>query len=133
LEKLVKITAAEGLIAGPLTVFALCVYLAYFFLGPAARIGIIQVLLLVSYVLFAGVGLLLVSQGWLLMLQQRQAQGLNWWGGDLDAGLDEAWRMTFHMFSIIAGLWLLAMSLTVEAYIGVVTPILRLKILGPAQ
>ena len=130
MEKLVKITAAEGLVAGPLTAFALCVYFAYFFFGPAARIGVVQVLMLVSYVVFSGVGLLFVSQGWLLMVQRRRAQGLDWWGGDLDSVLDEAWRMSFHVFSIITGLWLLAMSFTVEAYIGVVMPILRLKILG---
>jgi hypothetical protein len=133
LEKLVKVTAAEGLVAGPLTVIALSVYVAYFFFGPAAQIGTVQVLLLVGFVLLSSVVLLLVSQGFWLMVQQRRTQGVKWWGGDLDSGLDEALRMSFHMFSVLAGCWLLWMSLTLEAYgpyIRAYVPALSLRYLG---
>ena len=116
LEKLAKITAAEGLVAGPLTVIALSTYVAYFFFGPAARIGTVQLLLLVGFVLLSSVVLLLLSQGFWLIVEERQSQGVKWWGGDIDSGLDEALRMTLHMFSVLAGCWLLLVSLTLEAY-----------------
>ena len=127
LERLIKFSVAEALVAVPLTVLTLCICFAYYIFGIKSKVGTLQVLLLLGFVLSSAFVLLFMTQGLWFMVQQRRTQGVRWWRDGIPSEAEFATGMALSLGIFVAAWWLLSMSLTFEAYLGTMVPSLGLK------
>lgn len=123
LERLVKFTAAAGLVAVPMTVFALYCCLAYYIIENKNKFGMTQAVPFLSFIALSALVLTLMWGGLSFMMERRRTQGIKWWGAGIDSELEQAFRMAMAGMSLAAGCWLLLVSVICEAYIGTFAPV----------
>ncbi|KAK5167621.1 uncharacterized protein LTR77_007320 [Saxophila tyrrhenica] len=116
LEKLAMFTAAEAIVAYPLTPYALGVCLAHHFSPFSGPVSTVATILIPASCFCGTIMLFATSYGLTIMLRRRRAQGGNWWGGELDEQMQFALGMSFWFFSIVLGWWVLGMAFVVGLY-----------------
>lgn len=120
MEKMVKATAAEMIVAVPLTIYNLYVCSGYYLFNFPYRIGSLigsfQMFLFVGSVLLSIVVLALVWQGMSTMIEMRRTCGLKWWGADMDVDVEPGFRMATCGFSAVGAWWLASVSLGIASH-----------------
>lgn len=121
MEKLVKLAAAEGLVAIPLTIYLLYICFVYYVLYSPHRLGSliggVQMALFVIFGLLSALVLTILFSGGRLMFQRRQESGLRWWGADMSAEMEPGFRMGLSAMTLAVAWWIAVVSLGLHFHV----------------